>query len=76
MSQRVGNKGSSPRASLKAGNCEHNTVTLDDVKSVAFDSMPDVEIFPEEFQMACRYVLYMCRSSVIMFISETLAWPM
>lgn len=55
MSQRTGNKGSSPRASLKAGNYEHNTVTLDDVKSVALDSMPDVEVFPEVFQVACRY---------------------
>lgn len=45
--QRAGNvKGSSPRPSIK----EHDTVTLDDVKSVALDSMPDVDMLPSAFQ--------------------------
>ncbi|XP_068682981.1 protein phosphatase 1 regulatory subunit 36-like [Montipora foliosa] len=47
--QRAGNmKGSSPRPSIKAGANEHATVTLDDVKVVAFDSMPDE--LPSAFQ--------------------------
>ena len=48
--QRVGNmKGSSPRPSVKAAaTSEH--VTLDDVKSVALDSMPEVYEMPKAFQ--------------------------
>ena len=50
--QRAGNvKGSSPRPSIK----EHDTVTLDDVKSVALDSMPDVDMLPSAFQECYRY---------------------
>lgn len=50
MFQRAGNmKGSSPRPSVKAaGANEHATVSLDDVKSVALDSMPDVDVLPPE----------------------------
>ncbi|RMX40903.1 hypothetical protein pdam_00012038 [Pocillopora damicornis] len=50
--QRAGNmKGSSPRPSVKpAAANEHATVTLDDVKSVALDSMPDVDLLPPAFQ--------------------------
>ncbi|CAH3153215.1 unnamed protein product [Porites evermanni] len=50
--QRAGNmKGSSPRPSVKAaGANEHAMVTLDDVKSVALDSMPDVDVLPPTFQ--------------------------
>jgi hypothetical protein len=55
MVQRTGNmKGSSPRPSLKAGPNEHLTITLDDVKSVALDSLPDVDMMPEIFHSACR----------------------
>lgn len=55
--QRAGNmKGSSPRPSIKAaGTNEHATVTLDDVKSVALDSMPDVDVLPPAFQKCYRY---------------------
>ena len=54
--QRAGNmKGSSPRPSIKAtGGNEHATVTLDDVKSVALDSMPDVDVLPPAFQKCYR----------------------
>lgn len=50
--QRAGNmKGSSPRPSVKPAVAnEHATVTLDDVKSVALDSMPDVDLLPPAFQ--------------------------
>ena len=50
--QRVGNmKGSSPRPSVKAAAAnEPATVTLDDVKSVALDSMPEVYEMPNAFQ--------------------------
>lgn len=48
--QRTSNfKGTSPRPSLKTGT-EHATVTLDDVKSVALDSIPDMDILPSAFQ--------------------------
>lgn len=52
MVQRAGNmKTSSPRPSVKpAAANEHATVTLDDVKSVALDSMPDVDLLPPAFQ--------------------------
>ena len=55
--QRAGNmKVSSPRPSIKAvGVNEHATVTLDDVKSVALDSMPDVDMLPPAFQECYRY---------------------
>ncbi|XP_031554611.1 protein phosphatase 1 regulatory subunit 36-like [Actinia tenebrosa] len=54
LGQRTGNmKGSSPRPSIKAGTSEHLSITLDDVKSVAFDSLPDVDSLPEVFQSAC-----------------------
>ena len=54
--QRAGNmKGSSPRPSVKpAAANEHATVTLDDVKSVALDSMPDVDLLPPAFQECYR----------------------
>ena len=55
MVQRAGNlKGFSPRPSLKAGPNEHATVTLDDVKSVALDSMPDADVLPQAFQECYR----------------------
>ncbi|XP_029205519.2 protein phosphatase 1 regulatory subunit 36-like [Acropora millepora] len=52
MFQRAGNiKGSSPRPSIKAaGANEHATVTLEDVKSVALDSIPDGHHLPSTFQ--------------------------
>lgn len=55
--QRAGNmKGSSPRPSVKAaGANEHAMVTLDDVKSVALDSIPDVDVLPPTFQECYRY---------------------
>ena len=44
-------KGSSPRPSVKAAAAnEPATVTLDDVKSVALDSMPEVYEMPNAFQ--------------------------
>ena len=55
MVQRGDLKGSSPRPSLKAGAAEHASVTLDDVKSVALDSMPDVELLPPSFQGCYRF---------------------
>lgn len=48
--QRVGNmKGSSPRPSVKAAAASEH-VTLDDIKSVALDSMPEVYEMPNAFQ--------------------------
>ena len=61
--QRAGNlKGSSPRPSVKAAAAnEHATVTLDDVKSVALDSMPDVDELPSAFQKCYRYnIVQLC----------------
>ena len=54
--QRAGNmKGSSPRPSVKAAAAnEHTTVTLDDIKSVALDSMPDVDQLRPAFQECYR----------------------
>ena len=68
MFQRAGNmKGSSPRPSIKAaGANEHAAVTLDDVKSVALDSMPDVDMLPPAFQECYRYRT--CRHSSVMVI--------
>lgn len=56
MFQRAGNiKGSSPRPSIKAaGANEHATVTLEDVKSVALDSIPDGHLLPSTFQECYR----------------------
>ena len=64
MFQRAGNmKGSSPRPSIKAaGANEHATVTLDDVKSVAFDSMPDE--LPSAFQKCYRCILHAVRCNL------------
>ena len=47
-------KGSSPRPSMRGGGTEHTSVTLDDVKSVALDSMPDVDLLPAAFQGCYR----------------------
>ena len=56
--QRAGNiKGSSPRPSVKAAAAnEPATVTLDDIKSVALDSMPYVNELPPTFQSCYRYI--------------------
>lgn len=57
--QRAGNmKGSSPRPSVKgAAANDPATVTLDDIKSVALDSMPDVdELAPSAFEECYRYM--------------------
>ena len=58
--QRVGNmKGSSPRPSVKAAAAnEHATVTLDDIKSVALDSMLEVEEMRKALQECDRYIVY------------------
>ena len=54
--QRTSNfKGTSPRPSLKTS-AEHASVTLDDVKSVALDSMPDMVVLPPAFQGCYRCV--------------------
>lgn len=69
--QRAGNmKGSSPRPSIKAAANEHTTVTLDDIKSVALDSMPDVDALPPAFQECYRYIpvqLYGCVANISTF---------
>lgn len=58
--QRVGNtKGSSPRPSVKAAAAnEHATVTLDDIKSVALDSMPEVDEMRKALQECDRYIVH------------------
>ncbi|XP_048586607.1 protein phosphatase 1 regulatory subunit 36 isoform X2 [Nematostella vectensis] len=50
MAQRQGNKGSSPRPSLRAGANEHAKVTLEDVKGIALDALPEVDLLPDAFQ--------------------------
>lgn len=69
--QRAGNmKGSSPRPSVKAaGANEHAVVSLDDVKSVALDSMPDVDVLPETFQECYRYSVSPCICRVFVLIN-------
>ena len=58
--QRVGNmKGSSPRPSVKAAAAnEHATVTLDDIKSVALDSMLEVEEMRKALQECDRCIVH------------------
>ena len=62
--QRAGNlKGSSPRPSVKAAVAnEHTAVTLDDIKSVALDSMPEVDDRPSAFQECyrCNIIVQLC----------------
>lgn len=58
--QRAGNmKGSSPRPSVKpAAANEHAAVTLDDIKSVALDSMPEVDEIRKALQECDRYIVH------------------